>query len=208
MAPMPALHHSSRIVPHLLAAAALLWCCSAQAQSPVYRCGSSYSQAPCAGGHAIEDKLSTLHRSTAAAPGQATVYLCQGQGGGQFWSSSHCGQHSATIERMETVSASLPWPQQVQQAQSQWEQARAVPQDPHSRTSSQRASAARIRASEAKAEKQAAQQSQQQTARCSALRARLAQLDAQGRAGSQHADLERLRAERRQTRSDLRDSGC
>lgn len=208
MAPMPALHHPNRLIPHLLATAALLWCCSAQAQSPVYRCGSSYSQTPCAGGHAIDDKLSTLHHSTAAAPGQATVYLCQGQGGGQFWASSHCGQHSATIERMETVSASLPWPQQVQQAQSQWEQARGLPRGQHSRTSSPRASAARIRASEAKAEKQAAQQSQQQTARCSALRARLTQLDAQGHAGSQHTDLERLRAERRQTRSILRDSGC
>ena len=207
MAPMPALLHPTRLTFHILAAAAALWCCSAQAQSPVYRCGSSYSQTPCAGGHAIEDKLSTLHRSTVAAPGQATVYLCQGQGGGQFWSSSHCGQHSATIERMETVPASLPWAQQVQQAQSQWEQARGLPREKHSRTSSQRASEARIRARESRANQQA-QQDRQHTARCNALSARLAQLDTQGRAGSPHADSERLRAERRQTRSDIRNQGC
>lgn len=179
--------------------------------APVYRCGSSYSQAPCPGGHAIANQLSTLHDSTAAPPGQATVYLCKGLGGGQFWSASHCGQHQATIERMETVPASLPWSQQVQQAQTQWEQAQRLsePHRPdHYRSLPQRASETRERAREARQDKQAQQRDQKQAAACSDLRARMAQLDARGRAGSQQVDLEALRSQRRQAREEQRQLGC
>lgn len=191
-----------------------VWPNNAIAQgAPVYRCGSSYSQAPCPGGRAIANQLSTLHDSTAASPGRATVYLCQGIGGGQFWSSSHCGQHQATIERMETVPASLPWSQQVQQAQTQSEQAQQLsePYRPdHDRRHPQRANASRAqeRAREARQEQKLQQRDQQQAAACSALRARLARLDAQGRAGSQQTNLEDLRAQRRQAREELRERGC
>lgn len=181
--------------------------------SSVYRCGSSYSQTPCPGGQAIEDKLSVLHGSTTAAPGQATVYLCQGQGGGQFWSSTHCGQQKALIERMETVPASLPWAQQVQQAQRQWDQARRLeqPDVPQRRAPSDhhRASEARNRAAaERQAQQRERQDTRQNAATCAALRARIARLDSQGRAGSLHADLDQIRSERREARSEYRRNGC
>lgn len=212
--------------PHLLhpalhTALGVAWCASmlvglllgatpAAAQAPVYRCGSSYSATPCQGGHAIEDKLSTLHGSTTAAPGQTTVYLCQGQGGGQFWSASHCQQHHASIERMETVPASLPWAQQVQQAQHQWEQARqrSAPAGDPALAHQLRAREASARARETRREQQNAQQDRQHAAACQALRARMTQLDSQGRAGSSQADMEQLRHARREARSRYREQGC
>lgn len=216
-APLRALLPVARPSAHGLAWAAIALLAAAlplpaAAQAPIYRCGSSYSQAPCSGGHAIDDKLSTLHGSTAAAPGQTTVYLCQGPGGGQFWSASHCQQHSATIDRMESVPASLPWAQQVQQAQQQWYAARrysAAPHDPARADSARhRASEARARAHEARTEQQAAQHDRQHTAACSALRARMARLDSQGRTGSTPAEMERLRHERREAREAYRAQGC
>lgn len=178
----------------------------AQGQT-IYRCGNSYSQTPCAGGHAVDDVLSTLHGSTQAAPGQATVYLCQGQGGGQFWSATHCAQHQALIERMETVPASLPWPQQVQQAQRQWEQAikltATATQTPAPRPGSRRGSEA------AHATRVAQQSSQRETrhaAACSKLQARIAQLDS--KTATSAASLEKLRNTRRKAQDDYRQKGC
>lgn len=46
-----------------------------------------------------------------------TVYLCRAYNGASFWSSAHCSQHNALIDRMEQVADGLSWDQQVQQAQ-------------------------------------------------------------------------------------------
>ena len=182
------------------------------AQQPIYRCGNQYSQAPCNGGHAIADPLSTLHGSTQAAPGQATVYLCQGQGGGQFWAREHCGQHHATIDRMETVPASLAWPQQVQQAQRQWDQARSLTAPAATQTlprpSTRRNSEAAQWARAARVEQQAAQREARQAAACNALQNRLAELDSQGRAGTTGAGMEQQRSARRKAQEAYRKQGC
>lgn len=205
---MQAMHLAPVLAPALLFAASLWpsWGLS-QSGTSVYRCGNSYSVTPCAGGHVIEDKLSTLHGSTTAAPGQATVFLCQSQGGGQFWSAKHCGQHQALIERMETVPASLPWPQQVQQAQRQWEQAEAN-QLPYAPAPLSRSQQTQLRAHAARQEAADARRNSSASTACTSLRARLAALDSQGRAGSLHTDLDRLRAERRTVRSEYRRLGC
>lgn len=171
----------------------------------IYRCGNSYSQTPCAGGHAVDDVLSTLHGSTQAAPGQATVYLCQGQGGGQFWSHAHCAQHQALIERMETVPASLPWPQQVQQAQRQWEQAlkltaTATPgPHPGSRRGSEAAHGSRVA-------QQSSQRETRHAAACSKLQARMAQLDSQS--PSSAAGQGKLGKARAKVEDAYRQQGC
>ncbi|MDR3002813.1 MAG: hypothetical protein LBV14_01120 [Acidovorax sp.] len=195
-------------LPHTwLAWLTLLLCAipfAAQGQgSPIYRCGNSYGQTPCAGGHVVGDGLSTLHGSTRAAPGQATVYLCQGQGGGQFWAREHCAEHQATIERMETVPASLPWPQQVQQAQRQWEQAMRLtatataPADTPRRAAAQRAS---------RAPQQSAQRETRHAAACSKLQARMAQLDSQS--PNSAAGQDKQRKARAKAEDAYRQQGC
>lgn len=195
-------------LPHVwLAWLALLLCAipfATQGQgSPIYRCGNSYGQTPCAGGHVVGDGLSTLHGSTRAAPGQATVYLCQGQGGGQFWAREHCVEHQATIERMETVPASLPWPQQVQQAQRQWEQAMrrtataTAPADTPRRAAAQRPP---------RIQQQSAQRETRHAAACSKLQARMAQLDNQR--PSNTAGQDRQRKARGKAEDAYRQQGC
>lgn len=187
---------------------------AAQSQQ-VYRCGSNYSQTPCPGGHAIDDQLSTLHGSTTAAPGQATVYLCQGQGGGEFWSREHCGKHQAVIDRMETVPASLPWAQQVQQAQRQREQARTLTQTANERrrengtarrTSHTNESSQLTRL--ARQERKDAQRDAKQASACAAAQNRITQLNAQGREGGSAAAMEKQRNARRKAAADLQRLGC
>ena len=64
-----------------------------------------------------------------------TVYLCKSYGGGLFWSNTHCRQHNALIDRMESVPSGLPFNQQVEIATSQSDVARSlytVPAPPQS----------------------------------------------------------------------------
>lgn len=44
---------------------------------------------------------------------RTTIYLCRGYTGGTFWSDRTCGTQRATIDRMMTVPASIPFDQQV-----------------------------------------------------------------------------------------------
>ncbi len=50
----------------------------------------------------------------ASAAEAATLYLCRGYGGGEFWSSDHCHKRSANIVRMANVPDGMPFEQQVQ----------------------------------------------------------------------------------------------
>lgn len=47
----------------------------------------------------------------------ATIYLCKAYNGSTFWAKSHCNQHNAFIERIDTVPDGMPWDRQVQQAE-------------------------------------------------------------------------------------------
>lgn len=51
----------------------------------------------------------------AEPPGQ--IYRCRAYGGGQFWSSVHCQQHGALIERIESVPAGMNFERQVKVAE-------------------------------------------------------------------------------------------
>ena len=44
---------------------------------------------------------------------RTTIYLCKGYSGGSFWSDRTCGTQRATIDRMTSVPAWLPFDQQV-----------------------------------------------------------------------------------------------
>lgn len=59
---------------------------------------------------------------TASTAQAASLYLCKAYNGGTFWSSAHCRQHNALIDRIESVPDDLPFEQQVQLA----EQSRAA----------------------------------------------------------------------------------
>lgn len=66
-----------------------------------------------------------------AAAGQAdaaTIYLCKAYNGSTFWAKQHCREHSALIERIESV-ADVPWDQQVEQAKGSRDRAVAGAQD-------------------------------------------------------------------------------
>ncbi|MDM0028398.1 hypothetical protein [Variovorax saccharolyticus] len=47
----------------------------------------------------------------------ATIYLCKAYNGSTFWANTHCNQHNAFIERIDTVPDGMPWDRQVEQAQ-------------------------------------------------------------------------------------------
>lgn len=60
-----------------------------------------------------------------------TIYLCRDYGGGSFWSSSHCHEHKALVDRMDSVPEGIPFEQQVQLAEQRRNaiaRATAVPQ--------------------------------------------------------------------------------
>ena len=63
----------------------------------------------------------------------STIYLCQSYGGGKFWSSSHCQQSNALIDRMETVPSNMPFEQQVALARQQRDEAAALASPPPAR---------------------------------------------------------------------------
>lgn len=100
----------------------LLTSAAVQAQQ-VYRCGNQYSSGPCGGGKVVD--VSPPVRNLDAA-GSAQVFLCMSNSGGRFWSSEHCRERGAQIDRIESVPAGLPWDQQVQIADQQARQGYAI----------------------------------------------------------------------------------
>jgi len=57
----------------------------------------------------------TAQKATAENPfiKPGTIYRCKGYSGGLFWSSAHCAQHKAIIDRIASVPVGLPFQQQV-----------------------------------------------------------------------------------------------
>lgn len=93
----------------------------ANAQS-VHRCGSQYSDKPCTGGKVVDvsPAVRSLDSTSGASGGQ--VFLCVHHGGRRFWSSTHCREQQALVERIESVPAHLPWSEQVQIAEQKTRQ--------------------------------------------------------------------------------------
>ena len=99
------------------------------------------------------------------AASSATIYLCEGYSGGKFWSSVHCREKQALIDRMETVPDGLPFDQQVDMASQQRDKAQRLYQIPSVQVSPPGT--------------QSAQPSYRTT--CDAYSARISQLDAMAR---------------------------
>lgn len=160
-----------------LAAAALSLECAAQ----VYRCGNTYSHAPCAGGKEIDTSPTLSWGQTKGST--VTLYLCQAYGGGQFWTREHCRKRDALVERMESVPGAMPFDQQVALAQSRL---------------AQNSRAANVgtdgpRSPSAPAGSASADQ-------CSALDERVRQLDAMARAGGHAGYMDWIALERKKAR--------
>ncbi len=90
------------------------------------RSGStSYSDADCTSGEATRVLISQPDLRATQAPAAAsrdaltTIYLCKAYNGGTFWSSTHCNQHRALIDRMVSVPGTLPFNQQVALAENE-----------------------------------------------------------------------------------------
>lgn len=98
------------------------------ADGQVYRCGSSYSHTPCAGGKEV-DVSPPLHWKEEKGATQS-LYLCQAFGGGRFWTTEPCAQRDALVERIEAVPRGMPFEQQVELARQRVNEAQraAAPQ--------------------------------------------------------------------------------
>jgi len=157
----------------------LFLCLAGAAQAQVYRCGNSYSHAPCKGGQVI-DAAPVL--SDPRGPVTKEIYLCSAAGR-HYWSSVHCAQRGWHIERIERVPAAMPWEEQVAAATQAY------------RSSVQALAAPVPRITQAPLP--AAQPAKEQ---CRALDERVKMLDSMGRAGSLYYDLDWVRRERKKAR--------
>jgi len=61
---------------------------------------------------------------------RTTIYLCKAYSGGTFWSDTTCGTQRATIDRMTSVPASLPFDQQVAIARGEAQEAARLYESP------------------------------------------------------------------------------
>ena len=161
-------------------AALVLLTLSTCLHAQVYRCGSTYSNAPCAGGKTVE---TTPPVSMAGgASGTTTLYLCQSYGGGQFWSQQHCVKHRALVDRMESVPANVPFDQQVEMASGQRNRGVALAAPP--------VQAARVDNNETPSK----------PAQCIALDERIRYLDQLARTGGNAQYMDWIANERKQAR--------
>lgn len=161
------------------------WAPPVRAQE-VYRCGNTYGHNACRGGRVVDTSPPMASvRSDSERDGLATLYLCQAKAGGKFWSRQHCHAHGAWVDRTETVPGGLRWQDQVAMASAQRNEmaALAAPSTPQRTLETPPTPAL-----------------PDPRTVCAALESRIAELDAMGRAGSRHYDLDRIRTERREAR--------
>lgn len=69
-------------------------------------------------------------RSPISPSARATIYFCKAYSGGTFWSDTTCSAQRATIDRMTTVPASLPFEQRVAIARGEAQEAAALYESP------------------------------------------------------------------------------
>ena len=153
-------------------------------RAETYRCGNTYSDSPCKGGRVVDTTPPIVNHSSANRS-TSTVYLCKGSSGGSFWTSQHCREHGATIDRMETVPANLSWETQLAMAKAQRDNAAALQQQPEQSSQMQGVAGGG--------------QPDKRTD-CGWLEARIKQLDSMARAGGTPQHLDWIAARRKEAR--------
>lgn len=87
------------------------------AQAQIYRCGNTYSQQPCESGKGGRQLEVPTPQSRHSGQSPRKVYLCQGYGGGQFWSSTACTlRGDSTLLREVIVPQGMSWEDAVNYA--------------------------------------------------------------------------------------------
>ncbi|MCD2514574.1 hypothetical protein [Comamonas endophytica] len=163
-----------------IACGALFFVLAGVAQAQVYRCGSSYSHAPCKGGQVID---TAPVMSDPRGPVTKEIYLCSAAAGSSYWSSAHCAERGWRIERIERVPANMSWEEQVaaaRQARESASQALAAPVQRAPQVSAPASPPAKVQ--------------------CRTLDERVEMLYSMGRAGSRYYDLNWVRHERKKAR--------
>lgn len=170
---------------HLALVIAVLWGFGASAE--VYRCGNTYTEEPCKGGRTVDTSPPVASHGGSGSPSMQTVYLCRSKAGARmFWTTEHCHQANAWVERTETVPKNMSWEGQLAMAKAQRDAAAAMFQ-PSPQTYAQQDTPQPMF-------------SNKQT--CAALDQRVKDLDSMGRAGSRHYDLNWIRSERKIARDE------
>lgn len=186
------LHHAPPLVLYGLCAA-LLWASAPSgSHAQVYRCGNTYSDAPCASGTTrIVEVEPAVSDNTRAA--QQPIYLCR-LGKRQFWSAQSCQSQNASMLRSQSVSKDWSWEQQWKHAEREWQRAqRNTPSPaatPHYADTSASAQRKRARPDCAQAEQ------------------RIKKLDEMGRRGGSSSFMDRIRTERKELRDWQFNAGC
>ena len=119
--------------------------------------------------------------SRVSADARATIYFCKSYAGGTFWSDTTCSTQRATIDRMTSVPASLPFAQQVAIARGEAQEAARLYESPQpvSATAIESAAPARNR-----------------SAMCDIYAQQVHDLDAEARRPQSAARQDQIRAER------------
>jgi hypothetical protein len=134
-----------------------------------------------------------LLAAPAPAPAQAaSIYLCKTHGGATFWSSAHCRQHDALIDRIESVPDGLPFDQQVALAEQSRAAAARLYQAP--------ATSPRGTSTHSTTATTTTVNGQGKAQECKALEAHITQLDAQARQPQTAQTQDWLRSQKQKAR--------
>lgn len=174
----------------------LPWVSLPASAQQVYRCGNSYSQEPCHNGKLV-DTSPTL--SDPSGPSTTEIFLCRAPQGPRYWLHESCVRRGWTIERSHRVAINIPWEDQVAEARRQKAEAESSNHRP--------APSSRPYYGSDTTEGRSVGASSKAYA-CASYEAQIAELDRQGRAGSRHYDLDRIRSERKRVRDLHYRDGC
>lgn len=159
--------------------------CAVGAHAQVYRCGNTYSEAPCKGGREV-DVSPTL--SDPSGPKTTVIFLCRSGDGALYWLQELCASRGWALERSATVSNSISWAQQVEEGRRQRSEGEAFLASPAPTYSG--------------APSQLSQTQREQVRRheCAALEEQVKSYDSMGRVGSTAYSLDELRMRRKAAR--------
>jgi hypothetical protein len=135
---------------------------------------------------------------TLGLPAQADpLYRCRAYGGGLFWSKTHCQQHDALVDRIETVPSGLSMDRQIRVA----EQGLSKSQRTASRAD------AMTRAEQKSLQREARSRERQQ-ARCERLQAELERQYSRSRQPLTARQQQRVAERQQRLREERAQAGC
>ena len=166
----------------------LLLLFSPLSHAQIYRCGNSYSDAPCAAGVQPMDASPAVQAEPATA--SEAIHLCQSHSGARYWTRKACSEKQATLVQTVQVPVDLSWNEQLQLAKTARLQAE--------QKAKEKAKAVKARPESGKT----AARPDKRRQRCQQLGEQLRKLDARARAGGTARSMQRLRTRRNELESE------